>query len=87
MTHNLLGKREMLLTETPPITQHIANQQQAGGPANNIQQRQPDQPDDDGGDDEEPDDETQDANPHKISTSDFFIMQSSFECKMFQHIM
>ena len=85
MTHYLLGKREMLLTETPPITQHIANQQQAGGAANNIQQ-QPDQPDDDGGDDEEPDDETNDANPHKISTSDFLIMQSSFECKLFQHM-
>ena len=76
----------MLLTETQPITQHIANQQQAGGAANNIQQQQPDQPDDDCGDDEEPDDDTQDADPHMISTSDFLIMQSSFECKLFQRM-
>lgn len=35
-----------------------------------------------GGDQPVPDDYTTDSTPHDISTSDFIIMQSSFDCKL-----
>ena len=68
-------KREMLLTYEPN-NQPAANQNQAG--ADNTQQPAHLH----GIDDDSDDDVIQvDADPHEISTSNFIILQSSFECK------
>ena len=59
------GQREMLLTDTTPPAP--ANQNQPGV---DIVQQHP-----------VSDDDLQDADPADISTADFIILQSSFECK------
>ena len=71
-------KREMLLAEAPNIPQP-ANQNQAG--ADNPQEPGQFGIDDDGGDHVD----EMDVDPHEISTSDFIILQSSFECKLLQY--
>ena len=65
----------MLLTDAPD-NQQPANQNQAG--ADNPQEPGQFGIDDDGGDHVD----EMDADPHEISTSDFIILQSSFECKL-----
>ena len=65
------AKREMLLTDAlAPAA--VANQNQAG--VDNIPQAMAANADDD----------DMDLGPHDISTSDFIILQSSFECKSFE---
>ena len=64
----------MLLADRPNI-QQAANQIQAE--ADNLQQAARIAIEDDGGDHVD----EMDADPHEISTSDFIILQSSFECK------
>ena len=70
-----VDKRELLLLDRPD-NQPAANQNQAG--ADNPQQPAQFGIDDDGGDGVD----DIDADPHEISTSDFIILQSSFECKL-----
>ena len=69
-------KREMLLAAAPN-NQQPANQNQAG--ADN-----PQEPGQFGIDDDGDHVDEMDADPHEISTSDFIILQSSFECKLLQ---
>ena len=64
----------MLLADRPNI-QQAANQNQAE--ADNLQQAARIAIEDDGGGDVD----DIDADPREISTSDFIILQSSFECK------
>ena len=62
-------KRDMLL-RPPPAPQYVtANQNPVGG-YNNQPDPLPDT-----------DDDSDDGDSHDVSTSDFIIMQSSFECK------
>ena len=68
-----VDKRELLLLDRPD-NQPAANQNQAG--ADNPQQPAQFGIDDDGGDN---------VDAHEISTSDFIILQSSFECKLLTH--
>ena len=70
-----VDKRELQLLDRPN-NQLAAYQNQAG--ADNPQQPAQFGIDDDGGDDVD----DIDADPHEISTSDFIILQSSFECKL-----
>ena len=70
-----VDKRELQLLDWPN-NQPAANQNQAG--ADNPQMPAQFGIDDDGGDDVD----DIDADPHEISTSDFIILQSSFECKL-----
>ena len=64
-------KRDMLL-RPPPAPQYVtANQNPVGG-YNNQPDPLPDT-----------DDDSDDGDSHDVSTSDFIIMQSSFECKSF----
>ena len=64
-----IAKKELLLADTAVPQNAAANQNPAGGGVN----RQPAVPGDD---------DDFDADPHDVSTSDFIIMQSSFECEL-----
>ena len=68
----------MLLADRPNI-QQAANQNQAE--ADNLQQPARIAIEDDGGGDVD----DIDADPHELSTSDFIILQSSFECKLWYY--